>query len=79
MLVEGEEAPITGRVCMDQMMVRLPYKMEVGTKVTLIGKQGGKRIMVDDIAERLGTINYEVPCMISKRVPRVYREQEAES
>ncbi|WP_100400715.1 alanine racemase [Bacillus sp. FJAT-44742] len=78
-LVEGEEAPITGRVCMDQMMVRLPYKMEVGTKVTLIGKQGGKRIMVDDIAERLGTINYEVPCMISKRVPRVYREQEAES
>lgn len=70
-LVNGQRVPIVGRICMDQMMISLPYEVEVGTKVTLIGKQGKEHIPVDEVAARLNTINYEVPCVISSRVPRV--------
>lgn len=70
-LIEGKNAPIVGRVCMDQMMVRVCEKVKIGTKVTLIGRQGDLDISADDIANRLDTINYEVPLMISSRVPRV--------
>lgn len=71
-LVDGKRAPIVGRVCMDQMMIRLPYELPVGTKVTLIGEQKGERISVDDVATHLNTINYEIPCTISYRVPRIF-------
>jgi alanine racemase len=71
-LIQGERMPIVGRVCMDQFMVRLTNKVKIGEKVTLIGKQKEKEISVDEVAERLQTINYEVPLMISYRVPRVY-------
>jgi alanine racemase len=74
-LVEGKRAPIVGRICMDQCMIKLPYEMPIGTKVTLIGKQGNEKITVDEIAQKLDTINYEVPCMISARVPRVFVRQ----
>ena len=72
-LVDGYRAPIVGRICMDQCMVRLPHQMPVGTKVTLIGEMGNDKISIDEIAEKLGTINYEVACMISNRIPRVYK------
>ncbi|MGG4038638.1 alanine racemase [Heyndrickxia ginsengihumi] len=71
-IVDGEKAPIVGRVCMDQCMIKLSHKVKVGTKVTLIGKQGNLSISVDDIARKLDTINYEVTCSIAHRVPRVY-------
>ncbi|MCT8136567.1 alanine racemase [Anaerobacillus sp. CMMVII] len=71
-LVEGERCPIVGRVCMDQLMIKLNKKVPVGTKVTLIGKQNKEMISVNEVAERLETINYEIPCLISYRVPRVY-------
>lgn len=71
-LVDGKRAPIVGRVCMDQMMIRLPYELPVGTKVTLIGEQQGDRISVDDVAAHVNTINYEIPCTISYRVPRIF-------
>jgi alanine racemase len=71
-LVNGERAPIVGKICMDQFMVRLPREMPIGARVTLIGTQGTETISVDDIARQLNTINYEVPCTISYRVPRVY-------
>ncbi|TKD67461.1 alanine racemase [Pseudalkalibacillus hwajinpoensis] len=73
-LVNGEQAPIVGRICMDQFMVRLPAATAIGTHVTLIGQQGTEEITIDDIAERLETINYEIPCMIGPRVPRIFRE-----
>lgn len=57
---------------MDQLMIRLPKPYPVGTKVTLIGENGGQRIRVDDVADYLETINYEIPCIITNRVPRVY-------
>ncbi|GAJ39915.1 alanine racemase [Parageobacillus caldoxylosilyticus NBRC 107762] len=71
-LVNGKKAPIVGRICMDQLMIRLPEPMPVGTKVTLIGRQGDEYISVDDVAQYLGTINYEVPCTVSYRVPRIF-------
>ena len=71
-LVEGERAEIVGKICMDQLMIRLPKPYPVGTKVTLIGENGGQRIRVDDVADYLETINYEIPCIITNRVPRVY-------
>ncbi|RWR04227.1 alanine racemase [Siminovitchia fortis] len=70
----GERAEIVGRICMDQTMVRLPHYMPIGTQVTLIGGQGtGDFITVEEIAEKLDTINYEVICMINFRVPRFYK------
>jgi alanine racemase len=73
-LINGMRTPIVGRICMDQCMVRLPEEVPVGSVVTLIGKQQKERISIDEIAARLETINYEVPCLISSRVPRLYRK-----
>jgi alanine racemase len=73
-LVEGKRVPIVGRICMDQCMVRLPHAVPVGTTVTLIGKQKNEFISVNEIAQKLETINYEVPCIISTRVPRLYKQ-----
>ncbi|MFS0675056.1 alanine racemase [Ornithinibacillus sp. 179-J 7C1 HS] len=73
-LVEGKRMPIVGRVCMDQTMIRLDKAYPVGTKVTLVGDQGDERIEMDELAEFLDTINYEIPCMINERVPRIYIE-----
>ncbi|CEG25361.1 alanine racemase [Bacillus sp. B-jedd] len=73
-LVNGLRAPIIGRVCMDQCMVRLPEFVPVGTEVTLIGRQGSDFVGVDEIARKLETINYEIPCIISNRVPRLYKK-----
>lgn len=71
-LVGGKRCPIIGRVCMDQFMVRLPYEFSRGEKVTLIGSQGEDMIGIDEVAKTLDTINYEVPCLISYRVPRIF-------
>ncbi|SFE35655.1 alanine racemase [Lentibacillus persicus] len=72
-LVDGKRMPIVGRITMDQTMIKLDQAYPVGTQVTLIGKQGDQEIEVDEIAEKLETINYEIPCMISERVPRKYK------
>lgn len=75
-LIHGRRCPIIGRVCMDQTMVRIPddLHVNVGDEVVLIGEQHGERITASDVARTIGTINYEVVCGISKRVPRVYRK-----
>ncbi|RYL87818.1 alanine racemase [Sporolactobacillus sp. THM7-4] len=71
-LVGGRRCPIVGRICMDQLMIRLSDYFPVGTEVTLIGKDESDEITADEVADRLQTINYEVTCMIHPRVPRVY-------
>lgn len=71
-LVDGHRAEIVGRVCMDQCMIRLPYALPVGTKVTIFGKDGELVNTFQDGAEYVDTINYELPCLLSERVPRVY-------
>ncbi|HVJ48033.1 alanine racemase [Desulfitobacterium sp.] len=77
MLVNGRRAAIIGRVCMDQTMLditKIPG-IEVGSLVTLLGSDGYERIDASEMARWLESINYEVVCDISKRVPRVYIEE----
>lgn len=72
-LINGKRMPIIGRICMDQFMVRLDQAYDVGEKVTLVGTQLGDTIDFDELADYLETINYEIPCIIGARVPRVYK------
>lgn len=75
MLVNGEFAPVVGRICMDQCMIDvtdLKSDVHVGDEVVIFGSQGGASISVDEIAAEVGTINYELVCIIGKRIPRVY-------
>ncbi|MFJ7733798.1 alanine racemase [Lysinibacillus sp. NPDC097231] len=71
-LIDGKRMPIVGRICMDQCMVALPKAYAIGEKVTLIGGQGQDVISMNEWAAKLETINYEVPCIITARVPRIY-------
>ncbi|HVB20646.1 MAG TPA: alanine racemase [Ktedonobacteraceae bacterium] len=72
-LIHGQEAPIVGRVCMDQCMVNVSHipQTRVGDEVVLIGRQGNAMLTAEQVAQRLGTINYEVVSAILARVPRV--------
>lgn len=72
-LIHGQEAPICGRVCMDQCMVDVTHipQTRMGDEVVLIGRQGEAALTAEIVAERLGTINYEVVSEILARVPRV--------
>ena len=69
-IVNGYECEIIGRVCIDQMMIRLPKQFPMGTEVTLIGDG----MPVERVAKEVGTISYEILCLISDRVPRVYKQ-----
>ena len=73
-LVKGRRVPVVGRICMDQCMIDVTgiEDVKVGDEVVLFGKQGEGFIHIDELAEKLDTINYEIVCMISRRVPRVY-------
>ena len=71
-IINGKYAPIVGRICMDQFMVDVTdiENVQVGTKATLMGSDGETSVTADEIAFLTGTINYEVVCGVSKRVPR---------
>ena len=73
-LIHGRRAPITGRVCMDQMMVDITDISDVKKEdiVTLIGRDGDEFISVEELSEMAGSFNYEFVCDIGKRVPRTY-------
>ncbi|MGY3723924.1 alanine racemase [Granulicatella balaenopterae] len=71
-LVDGKRCPVAGRICMDQMMIRLPEYYPAGTKVTLIGKSGEDLITAEEVSHHGGTIGYEVVCLLSDRIPREY-------
>ncbi|MDI6756276.1 MAG: alanine racemase [Thermodesulfobacteriota bacterium] len=73
-LIGGRRCPVVGRVCMDQIMVDLGLSSDaqIGDEVVLFGRQGDEEITVTELADLAGTINYELVCAISGRVPRVY-------
>ena len=73
-IINGKIANIVGRVCMDQCMVDVTdiEDVKVGDDVVLMGEDSGLKIDAEDMAKLLDTISYEITCMISKRVPRVY-------
>ena len=74
-LIDGTRRPVVGTICMDLSMVELGVKpVPPGTRFVVIGNDGDDEITAEEIAGKLGTINYEVVCMISARVPRVYTE-----
>ena len=78
-LVNGAYAPVVGNICMDQFMVDITGidAVKIGDEVVLLGRQGTKEITADEIAEVMDTINYEVVCLIGKRVPREYIKNNA--
>lgn len=71
---KGKLLPVVGRICMDQCMINATdvNNINVGDIVTVIGSENQISVTADDIAENLGTINYEIICIISKRLPRIY-------
>ncbi len=75
-LIHGKRAPILGRVCMDQMIVDVTDIPETvtGDRVVLIGRDGEEAITMEAIAAAADSFNYEFVCGISRRVPRVYRQ-----
>jgi len=74
-LVRGRRFPVIGRICMDQTMIdvtNLP-QVEIGDEVVLWGRQGQEEITIEEIAEKIGTINYEIVHMPDKkRVPKLF-------
>ena len=76
MLVRGRRSAIIGRICMDQTMLDVTkiQEVRVGDIVTVLGEDGYEKITATEMADWMGTINYEVVCGISKRVPRIYLE-----
>lgn len=74
-LIGGRRHPIVGVVTMDQLMVDVgDHEVAVGDEVVLIGEQGDEYISANEVANRLGTIGYEVVCALSDRLPRRYTE-----
>ncbi|MCI9291282.1 MAG: alanine racemase [Clostridia bacterium] len=75
-LVRGRKAQIIGRICMDQTMIDVTDipGVNVGDVAVLIGSQGDLSVTAEDIASWADTINYEIVCGISRRVPRLYVE-----
>jgi alanine racemase len=75
-LVDGRRYPLVGTVSMDNITIELGPRTDVdpGAPAVLIGPQGSDRILAEEVAARLETINYEVTCGISQRVPREFRE-----
>jgi alanine racemase len=73
-LIGGVRRPLVGTVSMDNVTVDLGAETAVaaGDTAVLIGVQGGERILAEEVARRLGTINYEVTCGLTARVPRTH-------
>ena len=73
-LIHGKRCPIIGRVCMDQFMVDVTGvpEAQLGDVVTIFGRDGSDEITADDVADLVETIGYEITCLVTLRVPRVY-------
>ena len=79
-LIKGRLVPIVGNICMDQCMVDITdivgntsdEEVKIGEEVVLFGRQGENEINVTELADIIGTINYELVSIIGKRIPRMY-------
>lgn len=73
-LIAGKRFKVSGRVCMDQIMVDVgPLPVKVGDEAVLIGTQKKDKITTEELANLSGTIPYEIVCGLGSRVPRVYK------
>ncbi len=74
-LIGGKRRKVVGNICMDLSMVETGNEcFKKGTMFVAVGKQGEEEITIDELASILGTINYEVLCMLDRRIPRVYMD-----
>jgi len=74
LLIGGRRFRISGRICMDQMMVDVGnFKPKIGQEVVLIGKQGKQQVTAEELADLSGTISYEIVCGLGSRIPRIYK------
>lgn len=73
-IINGQQAPVVGKVCMDQIMVDVTDIdfVEVGDHAVILGEMDGEKITAEDIGERCNSFDYEVVCNFSKRVKRLY-------
>jgi len=73
-IINGVYAPVVGTICMDQCMVDVTDVPGVclGSEVVVMGRQGDLEITADEIAQKTGTINYEIVCGFGQRLPKVY-------
>lgn len=72
-LIQGRRFKISGRICMDQIMVDVGnLAVKLGDEVVLIGRQGKNKITAEELASLSGTIPYEIVCGLGSRIPRVY-------
>ena len=71
MIAKNEKVPVIGRICMDQCMIDVTnvHTINAGDEVVVFGAD---TVTADDLAEWIGTINYEMICVIAKRIPRIY-------
>jgi len=75
-LVNGQRREILGRVCMDQMMIDVTdIDVKVGDIVTLLGRDNEEVISTEELADKVGTINYEIISRVGPRVPKVFYQQ----
>ena len=74
LLIGGRRFRISGKICMDQIMVDVGnFKPKIGDEVVLIGKQGKQQVTVEELANLSGTISYEIVCGLGNRIPRIYK------
>ncbi|WP_032122365.1 alanine racemase [Clostridium amazonitimonense] len=73
-IINGKFAKVVGTICMDQCMIDVTDigQVKVGDEVIILGEEGSLKFDADDIGDIIGTINYEILCMIKQRIPRVY-------
>lgn len=73
-LVCGRRAKIIGRICMDQFMIDVTDidGAEIGSEIVLVGTQGDETLSMEEVSEKAHSFNYELPCRVARRVPRVY-------
>ncbi|ACD22809.1 alanine racemase [Clostridium botulinum] len=73
-IINGKFSPIIGRICMDQCMIDVTDidDIHVGDEVIILGEDGNLKLTANDLAKSMGTINYEILCMLKYRIPRVY-------
>lgn len=79
-IINGQYAPIIGRVCMDIFMVDISHidGVKVEDPVILIGRDGDKEITAEEVGALADTFNYEIVCSVSRRVPRIYLKNSVE-
>lgn len=77
-IVQGKKVPVIGTICMDQCMLDVSEINDVkaGDEVLLFGGETPNSITTEEVAQCIGTINYETICMVGRRVPRVYIKDE---